>query len=282
MTKSSFALAVVVGALTTSVASAEITREAAREVLANSGISEQVLNVNARAQILLDDYLAAEQLPPDRSKQMIDAVELFKDTSQIVELLERRLARELLQSDVVALNGFFASRLGRKIASVEIAASTLTAWYQMEESLLALEERLERNPVRESFLARLDRLRRLSESGAALAAALYAGLVQGVTVTVKKQADNLYGLRYEAFRVSFLNSLRYANLVPLTYTYGPITDDELEQYCQFLNTQSASKVYDAVELVLRKYNFEAGEKFAVAVAELLDPAENNDRADDGR
>lgn len=240
----------VFGAFSATTVSADVARKDARALLERSGIAEQVMNSDALLQARLDEFPkeAAERIPARWLEQMEAMFRSLIDPQEILDLLERGLAEELSQSNLVALSEFYDSPLARRIVVAETSASTPAGWDRIDESFDALEARLDRNPVRENLLGRLDEARRYSEIEAASAAAVYAGLAQGVMAAVGKELEISYEFRFGASRISFLESLRYDNLIPMIYTYGPITDDEIEQYFAFLLTPSATKFYDTVEL----------------------------------
>jgi len=222
-------------------------------LLERSGVAEQVRSFDAGLQARLEEFLGdLGKRFPQRWLDLMEA--MFRsliDAPRIVEPLERGLAEELSRSDLVALNDFYESPLARRIVAAETSASTPAAWDRIDASLDALERRLDRNPVREDLLGRLDRARRYSEIVAAMAAANFAGLAQGAMAAVEKKPQTSYEVDFAVSRELFLQRFRYDNAILLIYTYGPITNEEIERYLAFLHTPAAKTFYDAVESVQR-------------------------------
>lgn len=201
----------VFGLVSATAVSADVSREDTRALLEQSGIAEKVRNADAILKTRLHEVL--EEMPERVLRRWLDQMqEMFSsliDPQKILELLERGLAEELSQSDLIALNAFYESPLARRIVAVESAASTPAAFERIEGSFDALEARRDRNPVREDLLGRLDQARRYSEIEAALAAASFVGFTHGVLTVVRKGPKISYDFQFSAFPVSFLDRFRY-------------------------------------------------------------------------
>jgi hypothetical protein len=98
---------------------------------------------------------------------------------------------------------------------------------------------------------------------------MIVGLRRGLGLEEQKERAASFDDDFELMRAAFIRGLRQDSLVKLIYTYGPVTDDELEEYLLFLDTEAGGTFHiylNSARTVLFKY---AGKKLAENIAALL-------------
>jgi hypothetical protein len=122
-----FAWAIIasLGALNPSTAAAEVTMDAAYEMMIASGAVERILNntdeLDTRLGSLTDS--ATEKLPEDISQRLPGMFRSFVDTDHMITLSVWGLSTYFSEKEVDEFKAFYRTPLGRRIAEIEVVAS---------------------------------------------------------------------------------------------------------------------------------------------------------------
>lgn len=254
----------------TSAALAEVPRTAVREVLERSGVIEQVKNDDARTQTLFEEHMGemAKKVPSGDLSRFDGILETFVDETLVLDDLELWLAGELSEDDLKALNAFYMSSLGQRIVSAESVAATAEAWDRIYGSFDVLENRANRNSARRSLLKRLDEALRATEIEASRSVAFLVGIVNGLAQGVEMDTWGTFEDGFSRIRTHFFPEFRKDQLIAMTYIYGPITDDEIREYVEFLESSAGNRFYFTIAVLRRGYYRYGGEALSDKIAKF--------------
>jgi Domain of unknown function (DUF4124)/Uncharacterized protein conserved in bacteria (DUF2059) len=238
------------------------------EILDLSGVRAQLPGIAAS--------LGAEYLPrPDQLEG--------RDSARVARIVAKHFAAErfyvAIQHDfrqidaqqLDALAAWFRSPLGRRITALEIAASRPDA----EPAIAAFTAKLKTAPpnaTRLELVQRLDWVSGTSDDTADLALAIARSVARaGATSTPaeRRARPGLVERRVEEMRAQIAGAMGESVRVQMLYAYGPLSDEELKAYVDFLASGHGRAYSRISHAALLRAVREAADRTAVEIARAV-------------
>lgn len=219
--------------------------------------------------------LEADMFPGAGGQGWEATVALIYDAPRMQEALVATLTRELAQApgDIAAMEGFFGSELGQKVLKLEVEARrTLLDDAAEEAARIAWEDLGASGSARVDLLERFVAANDLIESNVmgALNAnlAFYTGMQEGGAfggeMTEEQMLTDVWGQESDVRQQTTEWLYPY-----LTLSYGPLTDEELEQYIAFSESPEGQVLNAALFVAFDEVFSPISRALGVAVARQM-------------
>jgi hypothetical protein len=236
-----------------------------------SGLQKQVAQLDDLSLAGLTEQYQQGRMPPQVYEYLVPVFKDAYQTDRIKRDLLARFEKSLDPACIEAVLGWLQSPLGRKITKLEEAASTPEGFRQMS-AYVAL---LQTNPAPQ---ARLRLVKRLDEAIKAtdlmldMATITVYETMNGVVAAMPQQLNmdpaalsQLLKTHREEMRKEFQKAVMNTFL----YAYQPLSDEELEEYIAFAESENGKRYHEAILAELKKIQMEAAYRVAKGMNRML-------------
>jgi hypothetical protein len=221
-----------------------------RAMIDESGMVEQFELIAQMYRGRLLDTGRMQGLPAEIGDGLADIGARAMASERFLDDLEAALTDSLSAEEIAVMRDFFGSPLGRKVKRVEGQASTVRQRADDESQRTKLRLELNELPKRKEQFELIDRCRLMSELSASVTTSLiYVTAVGVLTVEDGGASTDALGALdagVAAMREALLGPTREDMGAILLQTYRRLSDNDLEVYVAFLETEQARAVYAAV------------------------------------
>jgi len=246
-----------------SVAAAGASTAMVKKLMQRSGLDDQIVQIPAQFQAGLTEAQAQQpQLSTEESSQLTGMMVAAFDARSLHADTERYIKAQMSDADIKQVLEWLDSPLGKKITALESAAATPEGMTAMQGQMESLLRRSDRVALTEEF----DKAARVTDATinlinnmqVALTAAMMAQLpkeqqlpIEALQQIVQENEANMRAMMEPQIQASLL------------YTYQSLSDEELERYIAFANSEAGQR-YHAVSIdALGFALINASKRFAV-------------------
>ena len=199
--------------------------------------SSPVLAQDAAAKI--DDILAKSGLQREIEQQ--------PDASVMLETIKEHINSHMTSSELDSVLAWFDSDLGRKINKAEEDASSAEAYSQARQVSAGLQSQPQ-DPLRKQLISEIDRASHLSE----VTTGMKMSMIINMTEARPSASSNRDSYKEEMIsQIKDRRGLIQENttrevMARLLFAYRSMSDNELKQYLNFLNSEAGKKYADTI------------------------------------
>jgi len=219
--------------------------EVVREFMAKSGLNQQIDSVQE-----LVGFMAAQypQFQPEAGEKLKEFDDIFKqalDPKIFKDRLGARIQEKIDLEDLRVMLKWLDTPLGRKVTQMEEAAAQPQAHAEMSGMASRLMQEAQGTP-REERIARIDRATRSSESVMKMLKDMQVEMISAVIVRTPKEKRPSQETLHQILSgsASMIDQLIPASVqASMLYTYRGLSDEELDQYIQMLESDIGRRCY---------------------------------------
>lgn len=245
--------------------------ELIRELWELSGMKKQVAQLGELAAAGLNEEYQQGRLPSDFYQYLFpltkDAYNVDKIRRDLLERIEKDLDSECIEAVLTWLR----SPLGRKVTSLEEAATTPEGLRLMQ----TFAAELETNPpsqARLRLVKRLDVATNASDMMLDMATITVHQVMNGVIAIMPMTPgldQNALELHMSAKRELMRQVFQQAAMITYLYTYQSLSDDEFDRYITFAESDDARRYHGAMFQEFKEIQSEVALNLAIAVNEAF-------------
>lgn len=263
--------------LTTSALAADAPQNLDALVL-KSGLQKQIDQLPEVVKASFDDRAGqdARITPEEAGRIRLIITEAF-NPAVLLESIKAHINSNMSADDIDAVLKWLDSDIGQKITKAEEDASSAEAYSQLMEFAM----RLEANPpeqARAELIGRLDQAARMTEFSTGMKIDMILAMAEAMASTAAKGDFNKADMvaQVESSRGQIQQASAQEVLVSALFTYRPISDDEIQKYIDFYNSDAGKKYADVVTRgllnALESSSKLMGEKLGVMINEVKESA----------
>jgi len=194
--------------------------------------------------------IATDLFPGRPSAEWSDTVEQIYATDQMTVTVKDGLAAELAEADIETITGFFESELGQEIIELEIAARSALMDEDIEEAskeaaAIALMDETPRAALVTTFVETNDLIETNVVGAMNANYAFYIGLLDGGGLPGQLSEDEILADVWGQEPEIRQNTSEWVYSY-LMLAYQPLSDDSLEAYIAFSQTDAGQDINDAL------------------------------------
>lgn len=244
----------------------------AQQVLAASPVDDIVARYPAMmSQGIREGVKQSGQVPP----MVAETLGHIVSSSFRAEDIERRIVTELDENlsgaQLTAVRDWYETPVGRKISEAEIAASAPDSWQDVRAQAPALNKQYQ-GTQRARMFDRFDRASRATESAVDTSIAVQLGMA---TAMAALSTDSVHyeklRQRIEGQRSMLRGVMEQQVYDSYLYTYRNISDQELELYLDFLESDAGSAFSRVVTSSIQQAITEPVESIGKQMSRFLSP-----------
>ena len=216
------------------------------ELMELSGLTQQIPRLPNEYMTLVDQLLVGLErqrhpMPKTLRRQIRQSFVDALASENLEAEIRSRLLESLSQDTTLATTSWLRSELGKKVTSAEVAASS--AEKSVELATFFMQFQLER-PAPE----RLQLVRRIEEitQGSEMATEAWEAIVAAVARTLEGEYRTRNKANLEEYLASVRGSVKgmfeQGRLFQGLFTYSTLTDEDLKEYAEFLETPAGRDV----------------------------------------
>jgi hypothetical protein len=245
-----------------------------REMMVESGMIEQFGNIGDESRTAILQMAERRQgMPRQLAEGLAGIAARVLDGERFVADLEVRLVETLSSEEAEAITAFYISDFGQRVRDAEVSASTTSARRRIESIRSELRAEIEKDPQRLALFREIDAALFASELSATTAVSIGQAMAVGMAEGQPGGADPgaLAALkdRMALAHDQIVAEMRDRLLTTFAFTYRGLSDSELEDYADFLETEAAkatnAALFEAVHTILSERGEEIGEAFGALV-----------------
>ncbi len=188
-------------------------------------------------------------LPPDLVEALGDIGARVMDGEAFVDDLEVELEATLSPGEIEDFAAFYRTSFGQRIRQVELANSTPDVQLEIEHDRAALRAELERDPERLALAEDVDRTHHTSELAATTTVSMMRALAIGMVEGAGQGGPEVLAAvdaKIEQMHAPIVAHMHEVMLAIIARTYRDLSNEELAEYVEFLNTESVRAVCAAL------------------------------------
>ncbi|MCH8497898.1 MAG: DUF2059 domain-containing protein [Marinobacter sp.] len=152
------------------------------------------------------------------------------------------LSNKVPKADLEQVLAWYETPLGRKVGGLEASASNPEAWRKIEQQSNALTNRYQGTP-RANMFAAFDRAARATESATDTAIAVQLSMISAMAAFDPQARANMAQIKQQVRSQRFMieGVVEQQVYAAYLYTYQGMSDEELQGYLQFLQTDHGQR-----------------------------------------
>jgi hypothetical protein len=227
------------------------------ELIDLSGLKQQIPRVPSEYMTLVDQVLVGldrrNPMPKNMRRELRQSFVDALSSQRFEPQIRSRLLGTLSQDTSIATVNWLRSDLGKKITAAEVSVGTAERSVQLATFMLRLQ--LERpTPERLQLVRRIQEITQGSEMATnaweaiigAIARALEGGL-RGDKIQAKEKLEQFMA----SIRGSIKGMFEQGQIFETLFTYQTVTDEELKQYAEFLETPAGREVTKSINSAIQ-------------------------------
>jgi hypothetical protein len=235
------------------------------EILAASGIRHQLPGI---ARALSGEYLPRPGQLDERDAALVaQVVARHWAPEPLFAALREDFGRRVDARHLDAMAAWFRAPLGRKVTALEIAGSEPEAAARVAAFAAALKT-VPASAARRDLVARLDWVSGTTDVSTDVALSIAGSVARATAATspgVRRTAPGVIERRVEEMRSQVGAGLTGNVTTQMLYVYSPVSDDELNQYVDFLASPAGRAYSRASHAALRRVVREVADRTALDV-----------------
>jgi hypothetical protein len=247
--------------------------ELVQTLMLKSGLNKQIEQFPSLVHAGLDQRAQqSSQLPEPVVDLLHHAVDISFNAESLKLGVRESIKRDLDREDIRNVLEWLNSPPGEKITMLEEAASTPEAIAEMQ----TMAGQLSHDPARTATIKRLDNAIKATEFSMSLAQNLQAAVIIAMTSLVPSEVQPLVESVVKSVKKQVEKSsaqmkpiIEQQVLMSFLYTYRTLSDDELEKYIAFAETESARKYHSVISQGYNSVLTDASGKFGNVIGELI-------------
>ncbi|MEM6694959.1 MAG: DUF2059 domain-containing protein [Pseudomonadota bacterium] len=276
MTTMTRALAIASLVLITAIGARAQIDDRVTQLFAAMGFPE-LLQIMRQEGVAYGDELAGELFPAPPGASWTRAVDAIYGRERLEELIKAELQEALAGEDVAAMVAFFESPVGTRIIALELEARRAMLDPDIDTAARETWDAVkDEDTPRNSALRTFAEINSLVENNVVAALnsqfAFYAGLADGGAfdgaMSEQEILTDIWG-QEEAIRESTIEWL----FAYLTLAYQPLTDDELDAYIAFSETEAGQALNQALFAAFAEMFSNVNEALGAAAADAMQTRE---------
>lgn len=247
----------------------------AQQVLSASPIDDIVAQYPAMmSQGIRDGLKRSGQVPPVVAETVGHLVSSSFNADKIEQQVEDALAEGLTDKQLEAVANWYKTPVAKKISAAEIAASAPAVWQDIQASAPALNKKY-KGTERAKLFDRFDRASRATESAVDTTVAVQLGLATAMAAFSPDSANyEQLKKRIEGQRSALRGVVGQQVYDSYLYTYEKISDQEMNLYVDFLESEPGLAFSQVVTTSIQKAITDPVESVGRQIARFLAPAGN--------
>lgn len=227
------------------------------ELIDLSGLKQQIPRVPSEYMTLVDQVLVGldrrNPMPKNMRRELRQSFVDALSSQRFEPQIRSRLLDTLSQDTSIATVNWLRSDLGKKITAAEVSVGSAERSVQLATFMLRLQ--LERpTPERLQLVRRIQEITQGSEMATnaweaiigAIARALEGGL-RGDKLQTKEKLEQFMA----SIRGSIKGMFEQGQIFETLFTYQTVTDEELKQYAEFLETPAGREVTKSINSAIQ-------------------------------
>lgn len=227
------------------------------ELIDLSGLKQQIPRVPSEYMTLVDQVLVGldrrNPMPKNMRRELRQSFVDALSSERFEPQIRSRLLDTLSQDTSIATVNWLRSDLGKKITAAEVSVGSAERSVQLATFMLRLQ--LERpTPERLQLVRRIQEITQGSEMATnaweaiigAIARALEGGL-RGDKLQTKEKLEQFMA----SIRGSIKGMFEQGQIFETLFTYQTLTDEELKQYAEFLETPAGREVTKSINSAIQ-------------------------------
>lgn len=227
------------------------------ELIDLSGLKQQIPRVPSEYMTLVDQVLVGldrrNPMPKNMRRELRQSFVDALSSERFEPQIRSRLLDTLSQDTSIATVNWLRSDLGKKITAAEVSVGSAERSVQLATFMLRLQ--LERpTPERLQLVRRIQEITQGSEMATnaweaiigAIARALEGGL-RGDKLQTKEKLEQFMA----SIRGSIKGMFEQGQIFETLFTYQTVTDEELKQYAEFLETPAGREVTKSINSAIQ-------------------------------
>lgn len=234
-------------------------------LMERSGINGQIGQISEHIDAGLQQ--GGDSLPADALQTLGDIMRQQFAADKLKQSIRAQLQQNLSDKDIRAVLAWLETPLGKKITAQEIAASSVQAHQDVQDTI----DKLLSDSDRFALIRQLDAATGASQATLAMTLNMQKAMMYGMmSAAPGSVSEQQVQQMIQAIEPQLRSQMELMVVASMTYTYRELSDDEINQYIAFASSQAGKNYHQAFTEALSAAMAEAGDAVGREIVKLTD------------